>query len=63
MIKEVYYTIEKHNDDYVVWCNTFIKKRECGSCGCYAKFKGTLKECRKYCKDNGITIKRGRRII
>ena len=53
-----YYSIEQHQDEYVVWLNVENNESTYGSFGCRGKFKGTYKECREYCKKNNIKIKR-----
>ena len=49
-----YYTLEKHNDEWVVWENTFNEH----SGGVRGVFKGTKNECKEYVKTHSIKLKR-----
>lgn len=52
-----YYTLRKQPDNYIIWLNIEIHKSDIGSVGCYKKFEGTLRECKKYCNKNKIKIR------
>ena len=49
-----YYTLEKHNDEWVVWENTFKDY----SGGVRAIFRGSKKDCKEYVKTHSIKLKR-----
>ena len=53
-MKEIYYTIEKNGDHYVLWKN--IETRT--GCNMIYVFKGTRQQCVDYAKENNIQIKR-----
>ena len=56
----VYYTIEKQNDVYVLWKNIETNNGDCGSFGCYNICEGKLKTCRMYANENNIKVKGGK---
>ena len=59
-MKEIYYTISKNNDKWVVWKNI----DNIHSYGSTSIFKGnSRKDCIKYCKDNNIPITRNEKNI
>ena len=49
-----YYTLEKHNDEWVVWENTINEH----SGGVRGVFRGTKSECKGYVKTHSIKLKR-----
>ncbi len=63
MKENIYYTIEKVREIWVVWKNVEIKKKDRGSYGSYNLFSGTLKDCKKYAGENKLRIKGGKAML
>ena len=53
-MKEIYYTLDRKDDHYVIWKN--IETRT--GCNLIFVYSGTRQECIDYAKENNITFKR-----
>lgn len=49
-----YYTLERHNDEWVIWENTYNEQ----SGGVRSVFRGSKADCKEYAKTNHIKLKR-----
>ena len=61
-MKDIYYTLERFEDQFIVWLNVECHDKEngTGSFGLLRKFKGTRKECLNYCNKNNIKLRKRR---